>query len=518
MSEFLEKIIFYSKHRYFALVVLLAIVLLGGILRAYKLNANPFVADEFLDINSAYGYHKTHVWQAWDFNLGKPDTADVFAPRDERAWTYKWQVAQLFRFFPLNETTARSVSVAWGIISIFVVYWAASYFTRKKSIGLLSAFLFAVSVTAISFDRKLRMYAMFYPLYLLMSLFLFQFFEASYRGKISFIKFFFDKFKVNLAYLGPLALAAFVSLSIQPLTVNIFPVFLVYVLIQAIILARQKNYFNKYSAVLSLTILISAGIYIIASQTVHYYSGVLKFFIKNQYYLIRIWRDYNNYLLALIFLVAGLYFLTSRKQSKEAWWLSVSFFVPLLMAAFLWKRAQGIQYVFFLQSFLIIMVAAGIYFWAEFFKNNLPKYSQKAFLGVVVLALLLLPNYGYFFSSDTTYRRDISQIADYRKVFTYIKRNLKLNDVIITRNFRNYYLKGKGVKVFDFGGERAKSNLSLSQIQEIQNQNPTGWVVLFDNDSDFLTKDALHYIKQNFTKIDNSSLVRGASAAYRWGI
>jgi len=81
----------------------LAIIALGFGLRAYNLGANSFVADEFLDLNSAYGYAATHAWQAWDFNLGKPNVQDVYAPRDERAWLYKWQVAHVFRFFPVNE-------------------------------------------------------------------------------------------------------------------------------------------------------------------------------------------------------------------------------------------------------------------------------------------------------------------------------------------------------------------------------------------------------------------------------
>ena len=67
----------------------------------------------------------------------------------------------------------------------------------------------------------------------------------------------------------------------------------------------------------------------------------------------------------------------------------------------------------------------------------------------------------------------------------------------------------------DFGGEMATTKLGVTDIQQIQNQNPHGWIVLFDNDADFISKDAVNYIKQNFAQIDNSQ-VRGASAAYIW--
>lgn len=510
-----EKIVSFTRYKYSVILILLAIVIFGTVLRLYHLGVNPFVADEFIDINSSYGYVKTHIWQAWDFNQNIASNIDIFAPRDERAWAYKWQVAQLLKFFPLSEATSRLASVGWGIASIFIIYWVARYFTKRKAIGLLSAFLFAISATAIAFDRKLRMYAMFYPIYLLLSLFLYQFFEENYKGKIRLVSFFYQKLKVNIVYLVPLAVTAIISLSIQLLTINIVPVFLVYALIQAIILAKKKQFINKYSIILLVAIISGIVMYAITPQTVLFYSGALKFFINNQGYFIKILQDYSNYFFALILLVSGAYALYKQKLSKEAFWLSTSFFVPLLLAAFMWRRAQGIQYLFFLQSFVIILIAAGIYFWAKFFSTNLQKFSRRAFGITILITLLILPDYGYFFRNDTTYRRDNTQVADYRKVFTYVRKNFPTNGILITRNFRNYYLNNAKINIFDFGGERATSKLSLEQIQTLHTQNTAGWVVLFDNDSDFIAKDALNYIKQNFIKIDTSQ-IRGASEAYKW--
>jgi hypothetical protein len=510
-----QKLLSWIRSKNATIIILIAVVFLGAILRLYHLGANPLVADEFLDMNSSYGYFKTHVWQAWDFNMEAPSNIDVYTARDERAWPYKWQVAQLFRFFPATEAATRSLSVIWGLISIFAIYWAAKSFTKKKSVGLMSAFLFAVSATAIAFDRKLRMYAMFYPMFLLMSLFLFQFLEADYRGKIKLFKFFYDKFKINIIYLIPFLVVAVIGISIQLLSINIVPVFLAYISIQTIISAHQKDYINKYSVILGFSIIIAIIASIAIPKTIIFYSGVLTFFINNQGYLVDIFRDYSNYPLAIILLISGIYFLKQQKLPKEAWWLSISFFVPLLMAAFMWKRTQGIQYVFFLQSFLIILIASGVYFWAQYLRNHSPKFPQKTFYAVIILALLIVPDYGYFFRSDTTYQRDNTQIADYRKVFKYVRKNLKPGDVILTRNFRNYYFSGAKVRVFDFGGERATHDLSLADIQQMQNQNPHGWVVLFDNDTDFISKEAINYIKRNFTQIDNSQ-VRGASDAYQW--
>ncbi|MEK7494465.1 MAG: hypothetical protein AAB615_01180, partial [Patescibacteria group bacterium] len=100
--------------------LLFFIVLLGAGLRFFDLGGNSFVADEFLDINSSYGYFKTGEWKAWDFNFDQPASMNQNDARDERAFLYKWQVAQLFHFLPPTEGTARSVSALWGVFTILL--------------------------------------------------------------------------------------------------------------------------------------------------------------------------------------------------------------------------------------------------------------------------------------------------------------------------------------------------------------------------------------------------------------
>src|SRR3989344_663291 len=163
--------------------ILFFIVLLGTVLRFSSLGENSFTADEFLDMNGSYGYLKTGEWKAWDFNFDRPAEMNQNVARDERALAYKWQVAKLFSFLPPTEATARSVSALWGIFTIFLIFWAGWFYTRKKTVGLLAAFLFAVSISALIFDRRLRMYAMFTPVYLAFATVLFAVLEREYWDK-----------------------------------------------------------------------------------------------------------------------------------------------------------------------------------------------------------------------------------------------------------------------------------------------------------------------------------------------
>jgi 4-amino-4-deoxy-L-arabinose transferase-like glycosyltransferase len=499
------------------LAILFCIIVIGATFRLYNLGKNPFIADEFLDMNSAYAFRMTNTWQAWDFNFGQVNSADINNARDVRAWGYKWQVAEVFRILAPTEQNARLVSVFWGLVSILLIYGVTASFTKKRSIGLLSAFLFAISAMGIMFDRKLRMYSMFYPAYMALSWLLFKFYEQKYEGKNKLVQLFQKYIGANIWYLAPLVVVGLVSLHLQLLTVNIVAAFFGYVLVQTIILIWQekKLSWNKYSFATSAMLIFGA----VAIKYFPQYTGIfvasIKFFINNSGYFDKILSDYNSPILAVIFLVLGAYYLyRNLGRKKETVWLLTSLLVPLLMAAFLWRRTQGIQYVFFIQSFLIILIATGIYGVGMFFEKHLAgNFAKKAFAVTIFLSLLLLPRYAYFFEDNTTYHR--TDVGDYRKVIQYVKRNLQKNDVVITRNFRNYYFSGAHVKIFDFGGEAATQKFDETQLQQVIQQNSKGWIVLFDNDIDFMTEGARQYIEKNLKKVDNS-FVRGQADVYYW--
>src|SRR3989338_11004596 len=235
-------------------VTLLAmIVVFGTALRFSGLGGNSFIADEFLDMNSAYGYSQTGIWKAWDFNFGKLSEININTPRDERAVVYKWQVAQLFRFLPPTEAVARSVSVLWGIVSILVVFWAAYMMTKRREIGLMASFLFAVSVSGIILDRTLRMYAMFFPLYLVTAMFSFLALERMYVGKMRWCRLVGEKWGVHIHF----ALAALVFFILSLLTHQLAGTFVfvvtAYLMIRAFQEYRQNGkWSNKYAVLLAL--------------------------------------------------------------------------------------------------------------------------------------------------------------------------------------------------------------------------------------------------------------------------
>ncbi len=508
---------FFKKHKK-TLIILGLILVLGAFLRFYKLGENSFVADEFLDINSSYAYFKTHTWTNWDFNFDRVNEDNVFAPRDERAWAYKWQVAEVFRFVAPTEGAARSISVIWGIITIGIMYYAGWYFSKKKAVGLLSAFLFAVSVAGITFDRKLRMYAMFFPIFLLFSIALFRFFEETYKGSNVLVKKISDRFGVNVIWFLPMLLLAILSLHLHDLTANIAAIFGIYVLAQMFFLIKKgKTIVNKYSITVVGAAIAVALVWAIVPELFGKYLAGIKFFQDNYSYFSIVTDDYSHILIALAVLVFGIYFGYSKlKLKKETIWLAVSFMVPLLMAIFLWRRNAGAQYIFFAQSFEIILAAIGIYGLAKFFASSMPEYGKKAYTATIIILLLLLPNYGYFFQQNNAYHQTSkADNPNYRSIFGYVKKKKSPDDVIITRNFRNYYLSGQKMTVFDFGGELSNQKLPMEAVYSVVRAHPRGWIVLSDNDERYISNEAMQYIEQNMQRI-NDIAVRGNVMVYRW--
>lgn len=505
----------WMKNNKKVLIILGVIVLFGFGLRIYNLGRVSFSGDEFLDMNSAYGFHKTGVWQAWDFNLEKVSDS-INAPRDERAWIYKWQVAQLFKFLPPVEGVARLMSVFWGVVSIILMYFAGLYFSKRKSVGLLSALLFALSITAILFDRKFRMYAMFSPVFLAFSWCAYHFFESVYRGRNAMLQKINSKLGVNIMFLLPALLLGILSLSLHALTANIVVVILAYLIIQ-MILQRKVGWKNKYAIYFGLIFFAIVVAQLLFAARLGSLTAGLSFFNSNYEYFGKIFEDYSYWMIPAAFLLLGSYaLLRNEKERSRGLWVVVSFFAVLLMAIFVWHRNAGVQYIFFVESFEMIIIASGIVALADYLKHNLINHKTKAFAVVVIGSVLMLPNYAYFFLNDNTYHASLhSQTPNFQKAYAYVLKNRKATDVLITRNFRNYYFSGAKIETITFGGELATADFKLNDLLKAMSQHESGWLVYTDNDTRYITKEARNYMEENLEKVTQAS-EPGVMIVYRW--
>ncbi len=507
--------------------VLIIVVVIGAFLRFWHLGAVPFRADEFLDINATVGYVHTGMWQAWDHNMGDVSTR-VNSASDHRAWLYRWQVAFLFKYFPPTEAVARSVSALWGVLTIILIYFVAASLTQRRAIGLISAALYAVSVSAIEVDRTLRMYAMFAPVFLAFSWATFLTLERT--PKVAFLKKIWRIFGVHIGY-GIVALVlGMLSLHLHALTANIVFVIVGYIVLMGFVTWRAGVTWrdNRYVKLLALVFGTLAGLFIILPQMVASFTAGIVLWENHWHYIGHVLRDYAHPLMGVALYIIGISFLWyggTSAQRRGAAWIDATTSIILCAAIFLWRRNVGPQYIFFVQPFIMMGVASGIYYGARYLQRKM--HDRRAFIVALLCAAIFVPHYGYFFRENNTYHiTSHAEMPNYRKVFTYITKHAKDGDVLITRNFRNYYWSGAHIKTFDFGSERSEEALKAegkvakvtrAYLESIVEKYPHGWFVFSENDEKFITKEVRAYAQKHFEKVSHAN-VRGPITVYRWDI
>jgi len=226
--------------------------------------------------------------------------------------------------------------------------------------------------------------------------------------------------------------------------------------------------------------------------------------------------DYGHALLAVTFFIFGAAALI-KENLKRGTWLLLSFLVPFLSAVFIWDRSSGAQYIYLIQTFQTIIIAAGIYFvaqqitelfidkkrWYQFFQK---KDYKKALVTGVIIAFLIILIYNFsFFSSPNSFYQDKTKWdhANYKEVFIYYLKHREDNALLITRNFRNYYYANVKIPVFDFGGEhQQEKELTLAKLKSLEAQNQPLWLVISDNDFDYIKGKARRYIRENYQSIE----------------
>ncbi len=514
----MNKIVEEIKQYKWIYIAFVGVVILSAFLRLWGLGNNPFVADEFLDVNATEGFHQTGQWQAWDFNHSDVSVRDNKAS-DKRAWIYRWQVAQILGHLEPTEYNFRLVSALWGIFTTIILFFVTFSFTKNRWIALATSFLWAVSIPAIELNRTIRMYSMFAPIFLLFSWSLFQFIDSSDKKVKEFLG---EVLNVRWIYIIPVIIFGVLSYHLHKLTGNIVLILLTY--FEVMFIVKSKEFpARRYGVYMFIMLVGGLLIKLFLSQVWEQFSNSLVFCDDHWNYVGHIAHNYWNPLLGGLAILTGAWFLVKKQEDvRPGIWVIVTFFTILSSAIFLWNRNVGPQYIFFAQPFGFILAGTGIYAFANYLQKNIG--GRNVFMITIIAGFIFLPSYYYFFQENNTYHiNSKADTANYRKVFLFVKKNINEGDAMITRNFRNYYYSGLDVPVLDFGSERSEEQIKnegkvkkidVAQVQDFQNKYRTVWVVYSDNDEKFITKEARKYFENNCKK-QNDLLVRGKVSVYK---
>lgn len=125
------------------LIILLSIITLAAILRTYRINVRPLYEDELLSLR----------WSA----LKVTDYFKTMALKGDEKPLY-YIILHLWRnYVSGSETGMKYLSVFAGVLSVAMIFMLAKTLTNIR-IGLLSAFLLAISPVHIYYSQEIRMY------------------------------------------------------------------------------------------------------------------------------------------------------------------------------------------------------------------------------------------------------------------------------------------------------------------------------------------------------------------------
>ena len=132
------------------LVALLIILIIGGFLRIYKIDSTP----------PSLNWDETAVgYNAWTIaNYGKDEWGKDFPVSfksfgEEKLPVHIYTTAIFVKLFGLTPLSTRLPSAIFGILSILMIYLLAKELFQNKIVGLIAAFVLALSPFQFSFSR-----------------------------------------------------------------------------------------------------------------------------------------------------------------------------------------------------------------------------------------------------------------------------------------------------------------------------------------------------------------------------
>lgn len=360
------------------------ILIIATLLRLINLGAESIWIDEATSLYHAQESFMGNIkWVASDTNLP----------------LYNIFLWQWIRLFGISEIAIRSLSVIFGIMSVFMIYLLGKRLFSKK-IGILSAIFLSISSAHLYYSQEARSYSLFIFLSLLSTYFFYNYLTEK-KGRLFYV-----------------------ITTILMIYTHIFSVFVI--LIQNLFLIyKQRKRLKQLIEwfILQLIIILSflPWLPILLFQV----SGIQdNFWITKPdiIFVFKTFLEFSGNIISLIISIVLIYFLVIRltqldiREKENLVFLLLLIFLPISLI-YIYSRIFTPMYVnryflFALPAFFILIS----------FMSSLVKHKKLAKFIVIILIISML------FSS--VYVLFIKSKPDWRKVNDFFKENLEDNDTI----------------------------------------------------------------------------------------
>ena len=474
-------------------LALIGLCLLGGVIYFYDLAYYDWLPDEPNHIRTAKGYLETGKYMGWDFWQNEVKTNYY-----NRAWPYTWIIAQMIKFFGISELYMRAASAICGLLFILVVYGVSNFFLQNRFAAIVVTFVCIMHPYFIVYFRRVRMYALLAPIFLLLFYLFYKILTVNKKYSISFYEKN-DWAKKFLNYdwmllVGTLILFYFaieVHLLTYGLLVMLIPLFLYLLFVK-----KQQRLFPVFLLGLFGIILVKYSAVGVAI------SRVFTFFEMNQtnYFKVLLEFPYPQYFTISILFIGIILIILGKYQTRQVALYSV-LIVTLILYVFIIKYPSHFRYVLHIISIFYILMIGILLKINALFISKAKRYVIPSLI-IILSTVNLADNYKWVY-------RKYPEAQFSSQAYKSIENNIKpQKEAIISLFFESLYMRGKGKEITLIPFPRNRK-YKIEDFQTDAEPYEAVWVTWATHKSYHLRPKFIKYISQNCRKyhgygIDNT--------------
>jgi 4-amino-4-deoxy-L-arabinose transferase-like glycosyltransferase len=423
----------------------------GFFLRFEPISSHSYWMDEGYTVNAVLSYAS-----------GKASgiSAVLDSGSKYECFLYCFPTALIANQFGFDESNFRILSVIFGLLTIFVIYFVTKELFNRK-VALLSAFFINFAYFQIAWSAQARWYTMFTVFFWLAILFFIRAIKAYENKETENAK----KIIWPIILTTLFTILAIMSQKIGVLLPVFFAGYLIYKNFSRMSVQKNISLRAMTKTALIAAIIIATGLLvdILSGQYL-----VLNFFKKINfnynlpYYLSFFWREYSIFVLLLVWTLVNN---KEEKNYKNSWFLIFIFILYLVPLSAL-TNIVHYRYMFHLTPIFFILGSVGIFSVLEKIKWQ---NQWKNFIGLLIFVVIFFvtgigvfaPQEKYFLEADDpTKLNDRPSYAytpqpDWNAAYEFIKENRNANDLIISSHahFNKIFLGEAGYWIkYDYLG------------------------------------------------------------------
>ena len=355
----------------------------------HKLDYFSLYSDEAQVTHAAVGFAKSGEFKKWDF------VKDEISDRTyTRAWPHIAVMGYTYRLFGISDWTSRLPSAVFGLLLTVLGFFITRFFTKSTLTALIVMLSFGLYFEFLLLTRWARMYAMIFPLFLLMLYFGYRIFteplttKEKISGKLG--RFFNEYLNFNYKLLPVFLILLFINISLHNNTAIALPILYLFLIISGLIY-REKKFIIP--VLIGLLIIISHLI----SPFLFGYGHITAFEIDNSDIYNRFFLGYPfNVEAGMALLIMGLtyFFFRKNKALNNAYILLYTATVfSWILFAYIIDFSISFRYMSMVAPFcVILLIGLFLQISKDIFGKKVQYAAALSVVGLIILNLSVRSN------------------------------------------------------------------------------------------------------------------------------